>query len=99
MIIKIQFEPISPVMFFGNTSKQKWHKYFRSYVMLFKQRLPIRAHSVEVSENSWPSDWKWIPGHQILSYIPDIAEFNFYKLPLVEDKVNEILFRNCYYIE
>ena len=102
MIVKIQFDDQNDlVILFGTTSQEKWHRYFREYVTKYKAHLPTKAHKVTVCEMKWMETRpgfinKWMGEDQFKGEMGNYDKLAFYRLPLVEDKVNHILFTNCF---
>ncbi len=103
MIVRIAFDKDQDlVLLFGNTPTKKWHKYFREFVSKFKKNLPTYAYSVHMSEAKWPVTKrgfinKWLnEDHLREEYPGNYAEVGFYPIKKVEDKVNHILFKECF---
>ena len=102
MIIKICFDDRNDlVILFGSTLRKHWHVCLREYVNKFKSNLPPKAHNVRVCEMKWPETKqgfinKWISESQFRGEIAYYDELVFYRLPAVEEKVNHILFSNCF---
>lgn len=102
MIVCVRFDDQNDlVILFGSTLKKHWHFYFREYVLKYKDHLPTKAHKVTVCEMKWPVTKrglinKWIGEEQFKSEIRYYDKLVFYRLPAVEDKVNHILFKNCF---
>ncbi len=102
MIVKVEFDDKHDlVILFGSTDQKHWNKYFREYVSKYKQALSPKAHKVTVCEMKWPCTKrgfinKWIGDGQFKSEIANYDALVFYRIPAVEDKVNHILFKNCF---
>ncbi len=102
MIVKCEFDDQNDlVILFGSTLQKHWHFYLREYVNKYKEHLPTKAHRVTVCEMTWPRTKrgllnKWIGEDQFKDEIAYYDKLTFYRLPAVEEKVNHILFTNCF---